>query len=163
MVTWGDLWWKTPSPSQKREKKGVAPVTGTNQHSIDAKGRLAIPSKLREELGDVFYVTIGPDPCLTVYSEQSWARLTEKFDALPYSKARALRPLFSNAVRCEPDGQGRILLPQKLREYAHLKKDVSVIGVSSRAEIWDTATWQELERQELESGNMLAAMEELDF
>lgn len=141
----------------------MALMTGTNQHNIDAKGRLAIPAKLREELGDVFYVTIGPDPCLTIYSDQSWARLTEKFDALPYSKARALRPLFSNAIKCEPDGQGRILIPQKLREYARLKKDVSVIGVSSRAEIWDTATWQALEQQELESGNMLSAMEELDF
>ena len=108
-------------------------------------------------------MTIGPDPCLTIYSNASWERLTARFDQLPYSKARALRPLFSNAVKCEPDSQGRILIPQKLRDYAHLKKDVSVIGVSSRAEIWDSATWQELERQELESGNMLAAMEELDF
>ncbi|MEG1658185.1 MAG: division/cell wall cluster transcriptional repressor MraZ [Oscillibacter sp.] len=138
-------------------------MTGTNLHTVDGKGRLAIPAKLREELGDTFYVTIGPDPCLTVYSNTSWDRLTEKFEALPYSKARALRPLFSNAVKCEPDAQGRILIPQKLREYAHLKKDVSVIGVSSRAEIWDAKTWQELERQELESGNMLSAMEELDF
>ncbi len=148
----------------KRPGKEVAgTVTGTNQHTIDAKGRLAIPAKLREELGDTFYVTIGPDPCLTIYSNASWERLTARFDQLPYSKARALRPLFSNAVKCEPDSQGRILIPQKLRDYAHLKKDVSVIGVSSRAEIWDSATWQELERQELESGNMLAAMEELDF
>ena len=144
-------------------KEVAGRMTGTNQHNIDAKGRLAIPAKLREELGDTFYVTIGPDPCLTIYSNTSWSRLTERFDQLPYSKARALRPLFSNAVKCEPDSQGRILIPQKLRDYAHLKKDVSVIGVSSRAEIWDTETWQELERQELESGNMLAAMEELDF
>ena len=129
-------------PGLHREEVAGA-LTGTNQHNIDAKGRLAIPSKLREELGDTFYVTIGPDPCLTIYSNSSWARLTEKFDQLPYSKARALRPLFSNAVKCEPDSQGRILIPQKLRDYANLKKDLVIFGMNNRIEIWDKNAYYE--------------------
>ena len=138
-------------------------MTGQYAHTIDAKGRLFIPAKLREELGATFHVTAGQDHCLSVYSDDSWNAVMDKLKTMNYSEVKRLRPMFALAADCEPDAQGRILLPQKLREYAHLKKDVSVIGVSSRAEIWDTATWQELERQELESGNMLAAMEELDF
>ena len=106
-------------------------LTGQYQHSIDAKGRLFIPSRLREELGETFYVAMGADPCLSVYSEASWARFTEKFESLPYSRAKAVRPIFANAAKCEPDAQGRILLPQKLRAYAQLEKDVTVIGVAA--------------------------------
>ena len=85
-------------------------MTGQYQHTIDAKGRLFIPAKLREELGDTFYVTMGMDSCLSVYSDASWARFTEKFEGLPYTKTKAMRPLFANAAKCEPDSQGRILL-----------------------------------------------------
>ena len=112
-------------------------MTGQYQHSIDTKGRLFIPAKLREELGDTFYVTMGVDGCLSVYSDESWSHFTEKFESLPYTKTRAMRPLFANAAKCEPDAQGRILIPAKLRDYANLKKDVVVIGVSNRAEIWN--------------------------
>lgn len=138
-------------------------MTGQYRHSIDAKGRLFIPAKLREELGDTFYVTIaGTDPCLAVYSEAGWEKLTEKFDSLPYSKAKtAIRQLYSNAAKCEPDAQGRILLPQKLRSYAGLEKDVVVAGVSKRAEIWNAAAWEALEAKELEAASLAAAMEEL--
>ena len=140
-------------------------MTGQYQHSIDAKGRLFIPAKLREELGDTFYVTIaGTDPCLAVYSEEGWEKLTEKFDSLPYSKAKkAIRQLYSNAAKCEPDAQGRILLPQKLRAYAKLEKDVTVIGVSNRAEIWSAAAWSAKMAEELDPANMAAMMEELGF
>lgn len=93
-------------------------MTGQYQHSIDAKGRVFIPAKLREELGETFYVTMGMDSCLSVYSDASWAKFTEKFESLPYTKTKAMRPLFANAAKCEPDSQGRILLPQKLRAYA---------------------------------------------
>jgi len=92
-------------------------LTGQYQHSIDAKGRVFIPAKLREELGETFYVTMGMDSCLSVYSDASWAKFTEKFESLPYTKTKAMRPLFANAAKCEPDSQGRILLPQKLRAY----------------------------------------------
>lgn len=138
-------------------------MTGQYQHSIDGKGRLFIPAKLREELGETFYVTMGIDRCLSVYSDESWGHFTEKFESLPYTKTRAMRPLFANAAKCEPDAQGRILLPAKLREYAELKKDVVVIGVSNRAEIWNAEAWTALEAEELNPENLSAVMEELGF
>ncbi|MBE7003407.1 MAG: division/cell wall cluster transcriptional repressor MraZ [Ruminococcaceae bacterium] len=131
-------------------------MNGQYQHSVDAKGRLFIPAKLREELGETFYVTISiTDRCLTIYSEAGWKRLEEKFESLPYSDARrAARLLFGNAAKCEPDAQGRILLPQNLRDYAGLKKDVIVAGISARAEIWDMETWTAMETADMESGDM---------
>ncbi len=144
-------------------KKGVAGMTGQYQHTIDAKGRLFIPAKLREELGETFYVTMGMDGCLSVYSDGSWAKFTEKFESLPYTRTKAMRPLFANAAKCEPDAQGRILLPAKLRAYAGLQKDVVVIGVSNRAEIWNAEKWYAVEEAELNPENMGAVMEELGF
>ena len=138
-------------------------MTGQYQHTIDAKGRLFIPSKLREELGETFYVTMGMDSCLSVYSDASWARFTEKFESLPYTRTKAMRPLFANAAKCEPDAQGRILLPQKLRAYAGLEKDVVVIGVPNRAEIRHAERWAALEEAELNPENLAAVMEELGF
>ncbi|MEG2421933.1 MAG: division/cell wall cluster transcriptional repressor MraZ, partial [Oscillospiraceae bacterium] len=88
---------------------------------------------------------------------------TEKFESLPYSKTKAMRPLFANAAKCEPDAQGRILIPQKLRTYASLQKDVVVIGVSNRAEIWNADAWSAVEEEELNPENMAAVMEELGF
>ncbi len=138
-------------------------MTGQYQHSIDAKGRLFIPAKLREELGDTFYVTIaGTDPCLSAYSEAEWQKLTEKFDSLPYTKAKkAIRMLYANAAKCEPDAQGRVVLPQKLRAYAKLEKDVVVAGVSKRAEIWNAEAWAEQETEAMETESLAAVMEEL--
>ena len=138
-------------------------MTGQYQHTVDAKGRLFIPAKLREELGETFYETMGMDGCLSVYSDESWAKFTEKFESLPYTRTKAMRPLFANAAKCEPDAQGRILLPAKLRAYAGLQKDVVVIGVSNRAEIWDAEKWYAVEAAELNPENMGAVMEELGF
>ena len=138
-------------------------MTGQYQHSIDAKGRVFIPAKLREELGETFYVTMGMDSCLSVYSDASWAKFTEKFESLPYTKTKSMRALFANAAKCEPDAQGRILIPAKLRAYAALEKDVVVIGVSNRAEIWNAERWQAVEDEELDPAKLFAAMEELDF
>lgn len=103
-------------------------VTGTYEHSIDAKGRLFIPAKLREELGASFYLAMGVDTCLAVYPQESWDRFTEKFASLPVSKSKAMRSLFANAVKCVPDSQGRIVLPQRLRKYADLGKDVVIMA-----------------------------------
>ena len=151
-------------PTSAQEEKGRwGQVTGQYQHSIDAKGRLFIPAKLREELGDTFYVTMGMDGCLSVYSDASWAKFTEKFESLPYTKTKAMRALFANAAKCEPDAQGRILIPAKLRAYVALEKDVVVIGVSNRAEIWNAERWQAVEDEELDPARLFAAMEELDF
>lgn len=122
-------------------------VTGTYEHSIDAKGRLFIPAKLREELGASFYLAMGVDTCLAVYPQESWDRFTEKFASLPLSKSKAMRSLFANAVKCVPDSQGRIVLPQRLRKYADLGKDVVIIGVHDRAEIWSAERWQEKQEE----------------
>ena len=138
-------------------------MIGQYQHSIDAKGRLFIPAKFREELGETFYVTIGLDGCLSVYSDTKWAGLIEKAEALPITKARSLRPLFANAAKCEPDGQGRILIPAKLREYAALEKDVIITGVSQCVELWNPERWTPIEEVGLNPENLAAAMEELGF
>ena len=136
-------------------------MTGQYAHNIDAKGRLFIPARLREELGQTFHVTIGLDHCLSIYSDESWAAFTDKVRALPYSKAKALRPLFANAVDCEPDAQGRILIPAKLREYADLQKEVVVIGSFDRAEIWNAERWAREEAMAFDSGSLEQAMEEM--
>ena len=119
-------------------------MTGQYAHNIDAKGRLFIPARLREELGQTFHVTVGLDHCLSIYSDESWATFTDKVRALPYSKAKALRPLFANAVDCEPDAQGRILIPNHLRQRAKLEKEVVVAGIFNRVEIWNAQRWAEL-------------------
>ena len=92
---------------------------------------------------------------------RSWAAFTDKVRALPYSKAKALRPLFANAVDCEPDAQGRILIPTKLREYAGLQKEVVVIGSFDRAEIWNAERWAREEAKAVKSGSLEKAMEEM--
>ena len=136
-------------------------MTGQYAHNIDAKGRLFIPARLREELGQSFHVTIGMDHCLSIYSNESWDAFMEKLRELPYSKAKALRVLSANAVDCEPDAQGRILIPAKLREYADLQKEVVVIGSFDRAEIWNAERWAREEAMALESGSLEQAMEEM--
>ena len=136
-------------------------MTGQYAHNIDAKGRLFIPARLREELGQTFHVTVGLDHCLSIYSDESWATFTDKVRALPYSKAKALRPLFANAVDCEPDAQGRILIPNHLRQRAKLEKEVVVAGIFNRVEIWNAQRWAELEEEAFSSGSLEQAMEEM--
>ena len=96
--------------------------------ALIAKGRLFIPAKLREELGVTFYLAMGVDACLAIYPQSTWDRFTEKFSSLPMSQSKAMRPLFANAAKCELDSQGRIVIPQKLRRYAGLDKDVVIGG-----------------------------------
>ena len=136
-------------------------MTGQYQHTIDAKGRLFIPARLREELGETFYVTLGMDGCLSVYSDASWAKFTEKFESLPYTRTKAMRPLFANAAKCEPDAQGRILIPATLRKRAGLKKATTIVGLNTFAEIWDAETWAERERQMLAEDDVAAALDTL--
>ena len=138
-------------------------MTGTYEHSIDAKGRLFIPSKLREELGVSFYLAMGVDACLAIYPQATWDRFTEKFASLPMSQSKAMRPLFANASKCELDSQGRIVVPQKLRQYAALDKDVVIIGVNDRAEIWSAESWHAQEEEEMTPEKMAACMAELGF
>lgn len=136
-------------------------MTGQNTHSIDAKGRLFIPAKLREELGDVFHVTIGQDHCLSVYSDAAWNAFQDRLSDMSYSQVKKLRPVFANTADCQPDAQGRILIPAKLRAYAGLDKDVVVIGSFNRVEIWNAERWAALEEEALSGSDLEQAMEEL--
>ena len=138
-------------------------MTGTYEHSIDAKGRLFIPAKLREELGVTFYLAMGVDECLAIYPQETWNRFTEKFASLPMSQSAAMRPLFANASKCELDSQGRIVIPQKLRKYAGLEKDAVIIGVNDRAEIWSAETWNAREEEEMPPDKMKACLAALGF
>ncbi len=117
---------------------------GTFEHTIDSKGRMAFPNKLRECLGISFIITIGLDGCLYAYSNEEWDVFTEKIKALTGEKAKAAKLFIINATTVEADKQGRILIPQKLREYAGLEHDVTVLGVINRAEIWNTARINEI-------------------
>lgn len=123
---------------------------GEYQHSIDAKGRLAVPAKFRDALGETFVATKGLDNCLFVYPMEEWQALEQKLKALPFTKSDArafVRFFFSGATECELDKQGRILLPANLREYGQLEKDAVVIGVSTRVEIWSKENWAKYSAQ----------------
>lgn len=112
---------------------------GEYNHTIDAKGRLIIPSKFREVLGDTFVVTKGLDGCLFVYDNEEWNAFEEKLKALPITNKEArqfVRFFLAGAAEVEVDKQGRILVPNILREFAQISKDVVLIGVASRIEIW---------------------------
>lgn len=138
-------------------------MTGIYQHTLDAKGRLFIPAKLREELGDVFYVTLSMDPCLSVYSSEAWKTFSDKVSAMPYVQQRKMRALYAFAAKVELDAQGRILLPQNLRERAGLTKNVTVVGANNHAELWSSDVWDDVCVAESTPENIAAVMEELDF
>ena len=119
---------------------------GEYNHSIDQKGRLIVPSKFREQLGNEFVVTKGLDGCLFVYSNEEWQRIEEKFREIPLTTKDARkfsRFFFAGAATCEVDKQGRILLPSNLREYAAIEKEVVSVGFLSRVEIWSKDRWSE--------------------
>ena len=119
---------------------------GEYNHTVDAKGRLIVPSKFREQLGDEFVVTKGLDGCLFVYENTEWKILEEKLKALPLTNANArkiTRFFLAGACQCEVDKQGRILVPGSLRTYAGLEKEVVLVGVGSRVEIWNREAWED--------------------
>ena len=137
-------------------------MTGIYEHSIDAKGRLFIPAKLRQDLGETFYITISSEPCLSAYSSEVWEKMKERQRHEPLEQKKA-RPIFAHAARCELDAQGRILLPQKLRDFANLKKDVAIVGIGNSVEIWDKAAWDEIDAMETTPENIEKVFMELDF
>ncbi|WP_073201782.1 division/cell wall cluster transcriptional repressor MraZ [Gracilibacillus kekensis] len=119
---------------------------GEYQHNIDTKGRIIVPSKFRDGLGEQFVVTRGLDQCLFAYPMNEWHQLEEKLKKLPLTKkdARAFtRFFFSGAVECELDKQGRINIPAPLRKYASIEKECAVIGVSNRVEFWADDKWND--------------------
>lgn len=138
-------------------------LIGEYQHTIDPKGRVFMPARFREELGERFIATKGLDNCLFVYSPAEWQLLEEKIRALPLSKARNLqRFFFAGAAELEADKQGRVLIPQSLREYASLSKDAMIIGASNRVEIWDKQHWDDI-CGSITPQSVAQAMDELGF
>ena len=138
---------------------------GEYRHGLDAKGRVIVPVKFRDGLGDKFVLTKGLDGCLFAYSKEEWANFENKIKTLPLTSkdARAfVRFFFSGAVECEIDKQGRTLIPPMLREHAELDKDLVIIGVSSRVEIWSQAKWDSYsEAEDLEADVLAEKMAEL--
>ena len=138
-------------------------LMGTYHHNIDAKGRMSFPTKLRDILGAEFYVTKSINQkCLTIYSKDEWEKLAAKVASLPDSMGGLdiKRWLFSGAGELIPDKQGRVLIPADLREFAGLTKDVVVIGLDDKAEIWDKELWNE-QQNNMDMEKMLAAMQQL--
>lgn len=122
---------------------------GEYEHTVDAKGRVIMPVKLREEMGEKFIITKGQEGCLFAYSQNEWKNFEEKLKTLPsYTNKNVrdfIRYFLSGAVECELDKQGRFLIPSNLRKHAMLEKEVVIIGVGSKIEIWDRQEWERYE------------------
>lgn len=124
---------------------------GEYSHSLDAKGRVIVPAKFREQLGETFVVTKGLDDCLFVYPNDEWENIESRFRETPLTTKDArkfLRFFFAGAADCDIDKQGRTLIPSNLREFAGLEKEVVLAGAFNRIEIWSKDRWQENNRYE---------------
>lgn len=121
-------------------------LIGQYEHTIDTKKRLALPAKFRTELGEKVIVTRGIDNCLVVYTEKEWIEMSDKWSKLPASQAEARsfsRMMLTGAMETNLDKLGRILIPDYLKNYAGLSKDVIICGLSNRLEIWDAKKWSD--------------------
>lgn len=138
-------------------------LIGLYEHSVDQKGRFNFPFKLREQLGETFIIAQGFDGCLFAFSKEEWQKLADKIDSLPLTKTRRLqRILFAGASEAEPDKQGRVLLPANLRKHAGIEKEIVVIGVSNRVEIWSAERYNNPDDLNPDEPDPIyAAMEEL--
>ena len=134
-------------------------LIGEYEHSLDAKGRLIMPSKLREDMGEKFIITKGLDGCLFGFSQNEWANFEEKLKTLPLTNKNArdfVRFFLSGATECEIDKQGRFLIVGNLREYASMDKEVVIIGVGTRIEIWNRDKWKAYNSDENISADTIA-------
>lgn len=150
----------------KWEKGELAVLMGEYNHVIDSKGRLIIPAKFRDQLGEKFVITRGLDGCLFGYPQEEWCVLEGKLKALPLTKrdARAfVRFLYSAATECELDKQGRVNIPPLLRQHANLKKDCVIIGVSNRFEIWSAQRWSNYATDTADNFDEIAEDLQIDF
>ena len=139
---------------------------GEYEHTIDAKGRIIIPAKLRDALGEQFIVTKGLDGCLFVYPMEQWAIFEEKLQALPLnqpSDRSFARFFFSGATECELDKQGRIMLPPNLREYGNLTKEVMITGAGNRLEIWNKSVREAYIAESQTPEELASAMSDMGF
>ena len=121
-------------------------LSGEYRHNLDAKGRIIMPTKLREELGDTFYVMRGFEGCLAVYSVEGFEKLSNSVDTLPAVSREARRMqrlIHASACQCEADKQGRFVIPPQLRAFAELEKEIVVVGAGRCAEIWDKDKWED--------------------
>ncbi len=138
---------------------------GGYQHNIDKKGRVFIPAKLREALGEEFYIcrSIFGKRCLCVYSQAEWDKLVDSISSLPNTKSNDLkRFLYDGTFTVGFDSQGRILIPSALREYSYLETEAHIIGMASNLEIWNTELWNK-ENEKYTPENIAAIVEELNF
>ena len=119
-------------------------MTGTFEHTIDGKSRLFIPSRLKEELGDSFYLAMGTDQCLTIYPQAAWEALCRRAEELEEEEdIEAMEVFFAQSYRCTVDSQNRLVIPSLLRDYAMLEKDVVIVGSNNVAKIWNAQRWAE--------------------
>lgn len=140
----------------------MAGFIGEYNHSIDKKGRVIIPARFRDRLGDEFVITKGLDGCLSIYENSAWEAFEEKLTSLPLANANARktsRQILAGAAFCELDAQGRTIIPAKLREYAGLDKEITLVGVGNRIEIWDRESWDEM--NDMDSDALALSMEDL--
>ena len=134
-------------------------LIGEYEHSLDTKGRLILPAKIREDLGEKFIVTKGLDGCLFGFSKNEWDNFEEKLKTLPLTNKDArdfVRFFLSGAIECEIDKQGRFLIASNLREYAELEKEAVIIGVGTRIEIWNKDKWKAYNSEENLSADQIA-------
>ena len=134
-------------------------LIGEYEHSLDAKGRLIMPAKLRTDMGEKFIITKGLDGCLFVFSKNEWSNFESKLKELPLTNKNArdfVRFFLSGATECEIDKQGRFLLVNTLREYAEITKEVIIIGVGTRLEIWNKDKWKKYNSNENISADTIA-------
>jgi|SRR3989338_1382512 len=134
-------------------------LIGEYLHNIDAKKRLAVPAKLRKEIGEKAILTRGLNNCLVLYPATQWAKVSERLEQLSTGQADArsfLRLQFSGAVEVELDQLGRILVPDYLKEYAGLAQKVTIVGVQNRLEIWDTERWENYKKEVEKKADMIA-------
>ena len=138
-------------------------MIGKYPAKLDNKNRLIVPAKLREELGEDFYVTLGVNcghRCLTIYTSPDWQTLSDNYNTLPISqKGAATSLIFMNAVECEPDRQFRFSLSQFLLSYAGIGKEVMIVGRAGQAEIWDAEEFAAFEAENLSPEKLLASLE----
>ena len=134
-------------------------MIGEYEHSLDTKGRMIMPAKLRQDMGEKFIVTKGLDGCLFAFSQNEWLNFETKLKALPLSDKNArnfVRFFLSGAVEAEVDKQGRFLIPSNLREYAELLKETVITGVGTRIEIWNKDKWKKYNSSENLSADEIA-------
>jgi MraZ protein len=135
-------WCKVERSGKKWEVNPM--LVGTFEHKFDNKGRIVLPSKFRDELGESAVATVGIDRCVSIYSAERWQELLNRFHQMSFSKGKTrdfLRVLLATANEIQFDASGRALIPSNLRQHAKLELEVSVIGVGDHVELWDTTSW----------------------